>query len=385
MTPTVPAMAQSAPPQAADAAGSADAERLLASLQGELLALRVDAEAQRAAAQQMRSRLAAADGQASTHGALMALVAMLGLVVAVLAWRLYGLRRGPASAGVLRFRGAAAEELAEFAGDLAEPALEDGLWSRTPGRPSTRGALQGDAGTPLALAADPQPERPDGVDELIDLEQEAEFFTLLGDDGAAIGLLERHIRRRGVSSPLPYLKQMDLHRQRGDRAAFDHAASRFAGHFAGDTPRWDAADGEGAGLEDFGSAVAELQALWPEPAQALDRIEAMLFPGPRSTLYDLAAYKDLLTLYQVARELRRMPESHEADVDLHLPLDSDGAMAVTPAPSIFDTLAAGAATTPMPPGTWAAGVEAAGIDVDLSEPASLDEAPSAASTERSAV
>jgi hypothetical protein len=233
-----------------------------------------------------------------------------------------------------------------------------------------------------APAADPEPELQGPVDELIDLEQEAEFFTLLGDDAAAIDLLERNIRRRGITSPLPYLKQLDLHRQLGAREAFDRAARRFGSHFAADAPRWEAAGDHGLGLQDHASAVAELQSLWPDPARALECIEAMLFPGPRGTLFGLSAYADLLTLHQVARELRRMPASDPAGVDLHLPLAEDDALAVMLSPSIFDTLATGAATAPMPTARSRAGAGAAGVDLDLSEPAMLDAPAGPASAAR---
>jgi hypothetical protein len=55
------------------------------------------------------------------------------------------------------------------------------------------------------------------VEELIDLEQQAEFFVVLGQDEAAIDLLNGHIDSSGDASPLPYLKLLEIHRRRGKR------------------------------------------------------------------------------------------------------------------------------------------------------------------------
>ena len=54
------------------------------------------------------------------------------------------------------------------------------------------------------------------MEELIDLEQQAEFFVVLGQDEAAMSLLEAYIDGTG-KSPLPYLQLLEIHQRRDDR------------------------------------------------------------------------------------------------------------------------------------------------------------------------
>ena len=58
------------------------------------------------------------------------------------------------------------------------------------------------------------------MEELIDLEQQAEFFVVLGQDEAAMALLESYIENNG-KSPLPYLQLLEIHQRRGDRASYE--------------------------------------------------------------------------------------------------------------------------------------------------------------------
>ena len=59
------------------------------------------------------------------------------------------------------------------------------------------------------------------VDELIDLEQQADFYIALGQEDAAIDLLMGHVRSSGGASPMPYLKLLAIYRGRSDGDAYD--------------------------------------------------------------------------------------------------------------------------------------------------------------------
>ena len=59
------------------------------------------------------------------------------------------------------------------------------------------------------------------VDELIDLEQQADFFIALAQDEAAIDLLMGQLRHSGGASPMPYLKLLEIYRRRGDSDAHE--------------------------------------------------------------------------------------------------------------------------------------------------------------------
>ena len=77
------------------------------------------------------------------------------------------------------------------------------------------------------------------MEELIDLEQQAEFFVVLGQDEAAMSLLEGYIDDAG-ESPLPYLQLLEIHQRRDDRDAFDIVRQGFSERFGADAPDWSA-------------------------------------------------------------------------------------------------------------------------------------------------
>ena len=56
------------------------------------------------------------------------------------------------------------------------------------------------------------------VEELLDLEQQADFFIALGQEDAAVDLLMSHLRSAGGQSPLPYTKLLEIYRARATAA-----------------------------------------------------------------------------------------------------------------------------------------------------------------------
>ena len=77
------------------------------------------------------------------------------------------------------------------------------------------------------------------MEALIDLEQEAEFFAVIGQDEAAVALLSKHIQREGPVSPLPFLKLLEIHRRRGDTAAHAAVGEAFRARFSTSPPTWE--------------------------------------------------------------------------------------------------------------------------------------------------
>ena len=160
------------------------------------------------------------------------------------------------------------------------------------------------------------------MDELADLEQQAEFFAAIGQDDAATALLEAHLHRAGGGSALPYLHLLEIHRRRGDRDAFDRARREHGPRFAAAAADWDGTDASARALEGHARAIASLQALWATPPEAMRLLEALAArPGDDNAAFDLAAYRDLLLLYAVARDLAMPPEADNGTIDLYLPLD----------------------------------------------------------------
>ncbi|MEP7281084.1 MAG: hypothetical protein ABI696_03805 [Rubrivivax sp.] len=160
------------------------------------------------------------------------------------------------------------------------------------------------------------------AEELIDLEQQAEFFVVLGQDDAAIELLVAHLRDTGGASPLPYLKLLEIYRRQGDQEAHDRTRERFNRRFNAHAPAWAASAHEGRDLADYPRVLGWLQHVWPRPIDAMAELEALLFRRDGGELFDLPAYRELLFLYALARD-RLDPEGGGAPaplVDVLLPL-----------------------------------------------------------------
>ena len=180
----------------------------------------------------------------------------------------------------------------------------------------------------MTLPGEPIPDRASGaagrgelsVEELFDLEQQADFFLALGQEEAAIDLLLGHARSQGAASPMPYLKLIDIYRRRGDHAGYEATRQQFNPRFNATIGDWDAGLSEGRPLDESADLVASLQGVWPQPAAAVQMLEDLLWhsDGPRSKV-DLAAYRDLLFLYTIARDLHDRSD-HPERVDVALPL-----------------------------------------------------------------
>jgi pilus assembly protein FimV len=164
------------------------------------------------------------------------------------------------------------------------------------------------------------------VEELLDLEQQADFFIALGQEEAAIDLLMAHLRSTGGLSPLPYTKLLEIYRRQGDRDAYERIRTRFNRRFNAYAPEWEDGPLSGRALEDYPEVVHHLQTLWPEPLDAMAMLEAMLFRKDAAyELFDLPAYKDVLVLYALARDLLQQGGGRTAGVDVLLPLGDDAA------------------------------------------------------------
>ncbi len=178
---------------------------------------------------------------------------------------------------------------------------------------------------PMAITPAVEPVRELSVEELIDLEQQAEFFIVLGQDEAAIELLMSHVRTDGGISPLPYLKLLEIYRRRGESEAYERIRDRFNRRFNAYAPDWESDLQHGRALEDYPETVARLQGLWITPTRAMETLDASLFRRNKTDeTFDLPAYRELLFLYSVARDLAEHGGAAPmGDVDLLLPLNDD--------------------------------------------------------------
>lgn len=171
------------------------------------------------------------------------------------------------------------------------------------------------------------------AEELIDLEQQAEFFVVLGQDEAAIELLQGHVQAHHGGSALPHLKLLEIHRRRGDVAAYALTGEALTQHFGVLPPAWDADPDAPHGLQAYPEVLARLQRQWTDHGSSMDTLQRLLVrPQGRdagdgdqqpANSMDIAAYLDMLLLYAVARDL----SEHEVrgnEVDVFLPLDQPG-------------------------------------------------------------
>ena len=177
----------------------------------------------------------------------------------------------------------------------------------------------------MPLISVSEPARELSVEELIDLEQQAEFFIVLGQDEAAIELLMSHVRSDGGISPLPYLKLLEIYRRRGENEAYERIRDRFNRRFNAYAPDWESDLQQGRSLVDYPDTVARLQGLWATPTRVMETLDASLFRRNKSDdTFDLPAYRELLFLYSIARDLAEHGGmAAPGDVDLLLPLNAE--------------------------------------------------------------
>jgi hypothetical protein len=246
-----------------------------------------------------------------------------------------------------------------------------------PGRPVGARASAPDT-LPLPASPEPQstvPRRELSVEELIDLEQQAEFFVVLGQDEAAIDLLMGHLRSTGGSSPLPYLKLLEIYRRRGEPDAYNRTRERFNRRFNAYAPDWDSDPQQGQSLEDYPEMIVRLQTLWSKPNQVIEVLDAALFRRDQSEdTFDVPAYRELVLLYSVVRDIAEHDGS-AAVVDLLLPIAAVNNVDVgidspltTPAPFVSVTELSAADRRPLALDLDISAVRAFERPVDLDTP-----------------
>ncbi len=143
------------------------------------------------------------------------------------------------------------------------------------------------------------------TEELFDVQQQADFFISLGEDEQAIAVLRDHIAESQVPSALAYLDLLKIYHRQGRADDYQRLRTDFNALFNAGAPAFDQFSDEGRGLESYERALGRIQALWPQP-RVLDVIERSIFrePGdPRAEVFDLEAYRELLLLYAMAKEM----------------------------------------------------------------------------------
>lgn len=321
--------------------GDEEAGRL-ALLERSLLALRTESHANQAAAAALKTQLQDAQSRARLLPWLLALLALTGGLALWLALRLRKKARETTAGGAWWSSQSATLDPAgpvpvppiSVVGDLHEDAVDSvndvdlggdsgNDWVGVDALPTAPMAAPKPAFNAAATAVieSNSPAREVSVEELMDLEQQADFFIALGEEDAAVDLLMSHLRSTGGQSPLPYTKLLEIYRRQGDRGAYERIRARFNRRFNAYAPDWDAGPLQGRSLEDYPALITQLQALWESPIDAMAVLESMLFrKDDNADMFDLPAYKDVLLLYALARDLWQQGGMGVTEVDLLLPL-----------------------------------------------------------------
>ena len=352
-----PALAVAAAEAAASAASAmaAAASARAAELEASSSRLRSDAARAEQTITELRSRLQQVEGRRSDSPLVYGLGGLTLLLAALLFW-MWRQREHEREAsawleqaaanprpGTPEGAAATAEAVAFAPRSAPAPLSETGGFADTRaasrvGVASRPGGLGGPVSAPAPLAVE---RREVSVEELIDLEQQAEFFIVLGQDEAAIDLLMGHLRSASDTSPLPYLKLLEICKRRGDRKEYERLRERFNSRFATRAPEWETDLQSGLTLEDYPAVVGRLQGLWSQPQRAMEVLQATLLRAASDTdtqadSFDLPAYRELMLLYSIARDLSESGPSG-VPVDVLLPLDEpEGASA----PPVFERLVA---------------------------------------------
>jgi hypothetical protein len=171
-------------------------------------------------------------------------------------------------------------------------------------------------------ALQPAPTRDLSIEELIDLEQQAEFFLVLGQDDAAVEQVSSHVTSSGGARPMPYLKLLEIFRRIDDPAAYERTRKRFNARFNGVAPEWGADPHAGRSLDEYPDVMRRLQLLWREPVDAMTELQTLMFRNDSNLLFDLPAYRDIMLLFTIARDLHDSTSSSSPmPVDVLLPLE----------------------------------------------------------------
>lgn len=324
------------PPGAAAEPDERAREReLLQAVDSRVERLRQDHEATQQALQALQLRLreneqATRQTDPAIYG-LTTLVVMLLAVIAVLLWRISRLERRPSwtqESRTFTDQDALPSEAPQVAPAVVTPPLDEVTMTSmrvvaappqtiAEAPPAVREAAQ----TTIPSAA--RVRRELSAEELLDLEQQADFFIVLGQEDAAIDLLMSHVRSSGGTSPMPYLKLLEIYRRNGDGEAYERIRERFNRRFNAHAPPWEADPRDARALAAYPEILQRLQLAWPVPAQAIELLEALLFRRDSSDeTFELTAYEELLFLYAIARDV----VEHTVDpsgVDLLLPIGPD--------------------------------------------------------------
>jgi pilus assembly protein FimV len=179
---------------------------------------------------------------------------------------------------------------------------------------------------PPALAEVSSPHPDFNSESMFDLRQQADFFVKLGKTDEAIEALEQRIRQNSKDCPLVFLELLHIANAHSLKTDFRQFRDECQQVFNIAIPEFALFRNEGRGLEGYPSLLNHITALWPSP-RVLDVIESCVLRDPfekNAEPFDLAAFRELITLHGVARTQIHSQESEpppSAEDSQHVDLD----------------------------------------------------------------
>jgi hypothetical protein len=199
-------------------------------------------------------------------------------------------------------------------GPMVQAELEMGTMMEEPQLPETsqkalRQRLNDSAFGLLAYQAST---RDLNVEELFDIQQQADFFISLGQHDQAIEVLKNHISENVQTSPLVYLDLLSLYHSRDRPAEYKELAADFTKLFNGVVPGFENFEEKTLGLEAYSDLLYCVESLW-NTCDVITFIEESIFRNAsrQSETLGLEAYRELLLLHSVAKDL-----AANRDIDL---------------------------------------------------------------------
>jgi hypothetical protein len=146
------------------------------------------------------------------------------------------------------------------------------------------------------------------AEELSDVQHQADFFMSLGQFDKALDVLHHHITESEETSAMVYLDLLDLYHHLNRKVDYELLRKDFNEIFNAEVSPFDQYNPESNGLEFYPTAISRIESLWGTP-KVLDAIEESIFrkPGSSGDVFSIAAYRELLLLYAIAKELVGRP------------------------------------------------------------------------------
>ena len=142
------------------------------------------------------------------------------------------------------------------------------------------------------------------VEELFDIQQQADFFISLGQHDQAVEVLQNHINENSQTSPLVYLDLLKIYHRQNKRTEYGGLTLEFTRLFNVEVPVFDAFQDRTRGLEAYEAKLAQIISFWHTDT-IFKIIEDSVFRevGNNSETFALEAYRELLLLHSIVKDL----------------------------------------------------------------------------------